>query len=67
MVEVGSDVASFKTGDLVIPSFSGWGTWRTQAITKPENLVKIPNDLPVVSAATLSVNPCTVLSNVERL
>jgi len=59
IVKVGSAVKNLKVRDWVIPSFSGWGTWRTYAICPATDVINIPNDIPLVSAATLSVNPCT--------
>ncbi|KAB1268215.1 Enoyl-[acyl-carrier-protein] reductase; mitochondrial [Camelus dromedarius] len=35
------------------------GTWRTEAVFSEEVLVGVPKDIPLPSAATLSVNPCT--------
>lgn len=35
------------------------GTWRTEAVFSEETLIGIPKDIPLQSAATLGVNPCT--------
>nr|XP_031539466.1 enoyl-[acyl-carrier-protein] reductase, mitochondrial [Vicugna pacos] len=35
------------------------GTWRTEAVFSEEALVGVPKDIPLPSAATLGVNPCT--------
>ncbi|NXP32339.1 MECR protein, partial [Leiothrix lutea] len=46
------------------------GTWRTQGVFPEEMLLKVPRDIPVLCAATLSVNPCTafrVLADFESL
>jgi len=59
VVEVGRSVSHLKPGDWVVPAVSGWGTWRTLAVSSSRDIVKIPNNIPVVSAATLAVNPCT--------
>lgn len=59
VVEVGRAVTHIKPGDWVVPAVSGWGTWRTLAQSPANKVVKIPNNIPVVSAATLAVNPCT--------
>ncbi|ESO06833.1 hypothetical protein HELRODRAFT_170854 [Helobdella robusta] len=56
---VGSDVKDFQVGDRVLSIIPGWGTWRTHANSRADQFIKISKDLPVVSAATLSVNPCT--------
>ncbi|XP_019403200.1 PREDICTED: trans-2-enoyl-CoA reductase, mitochondrial [Crocodylus porosus] len=59
VIEVGSHVTSLRPGDWVIPGDAGLGTWRTDAVFTEEKLVKLPGDIPVLCAATLSVNPCT--------
>lgn len=60
VLNVGSDVKGFLSGDWVVPNIvSGIGTWRTYTVCDEEDLWKIPNDIPLLSAATLSVNPCT--------
>ncbi|CAH2221842.1 trans-2-enoyl- reductase, mitochondrial [Pelobates cultripes] len=46
------------------------GTWRTEGLYNESSLVRVPSDIPVVGAATLSVNPCTayrLLSDYETL
>ncbi|GAB1288999.1 Alcohol dehydrogenase 1 [Apodemus speciosus] len=35
------------------------GTWRTEAVFREEALIGVPKDIPLQSAATLGVNPCT--------
>ena len=59
VIAVGQNVTSLREGDWVIPNYSGWGTWRTLAMTSEKSLFRVPNDLPVASIATMSVNPCT--------
>uniref|UniRef100_A0A8D0BDP3 Enoyl-[acyl-carrier-protein] reductase, mitochondrial n=1 Tax=Salvator merianae TaxID=96440 RepID=A0A8D0BDP3_SALMN len=59
VIETGSQVTSLKSGDLVILADSGLGTWRTEAVFGEETLLKIPQEIPLSCAATLSVNPCT--------
>ncbi|KAF8539752.1 hypothetical protein BDD12DRAFT_836764, partial [Trichophaea hybrida] len=62
VVSVGADVKSFKPGDRAIMKHTAFGTWRTHAIAKDEHLLKIPDefaDISPLSAATISVNPCT--------
>ena len=56
---VGSGVTKLAVGDWVIPFRSGFGTWRTHAVTTEAELVKVANDIPAAYAATLSVNPAT--------
>ncbi|XP_003450553.1 enoyl-[acyl-carrier-protein] reductase, mitochondrial isoform X1 [Oreochromis niloticus] len=70
VVEVGSQVKSLKAGDWVIPKDASLGTWRTQAVLPEDDVISVPNDIPLVSAATLGVNPCTafrMLSDFEDL
>lgn len=46
------------------------GTWRTQGVFPEKMLLKVPSDIPLLCAATLSVNPCTafrVLADFESL
>ena len=57
--KIGKSVTSLKPGDWVIPSGSGFGTWRESAISDEDSLLKVPNNIPAVYASTLSVNPCT--------
>ncbi|NXV22988.1 MECR protein, partial [Cepphus grylle] len=59
VLEVGQCVAALKPGDRVIPASTGLGTWRTEGVFPEETLLKVPGDIPLLSAATLSVNPCT--------
>ncbi|NXD62971.1 MECR protein, partial [Eolophus roseicapillus] len=70
VLEVGRRVAALKPGDWVIPATSGLGTWRTQGVFPEQMLLKVPSDIPVLCAATLSVNPCTayrMLADFETL
>lgn len=70
VLEVGSQVKSLKTGDWVIPRDAGLGTWRTAAVLAEDDVISLPNDIPLLSAATLGVNPCTafrMLSDFEDL
>ncbi|NXA18259.1 MECR protein, partial [Ibidorhyncha struthersii] len=70
VLEVGRRVAALKPGDWVIPAGTGLGTWRTQGVFPEETLLKVPRDIPVLCAATLSVNPCTayrMLTDFETL
>ncbi|XP_034875165.1 enoyl-[acyl-carrier-protein] reductase, mitochondrial isoform X3 [Mirounga leonina] len=70
VVAVGGSVTGVKPGDWVIPASAGLGTWQTEAVFSEEALISIPSDLPLQSAATLSVNPCTayrMLMDFEQL
>ncbi|XP_076445413.1 enoyl-[acyl-carrier-protein] reductase, mitochondrial-like [Babylonia areolata] len=59
VVEVGSAVRQLRVGDWVNPADSGWGTWRSHAVSREGDVSRVPNDIPVLGAATLVVNPCT--------
>ncbi|XP_051577554.1 enoyl-[acyl-carrier-protein] reductase, mitochondrial-like [Myxocyprinus asiaticus] len=70
VMEVGDKVKTLKVGDWVIPRDAGLGTWRTAAVLRADDLVTLPKDIPLLSAATLGVNPCTalrMLSDFEEL
>lgn len=59
IVKIGSCVEKLAIGDHVIP-MRFTGVWRTYLISQEEFLMKIPNDLSLPAAATLSINPPTV-------
>ncbi|XP_061770983.1 enoyl-[acyl-carrier-protein] reductase, mitochondrial isoform X2 [Nerophis ophidion] len=61
VVEVGSQVTSLQIGDWVIPKDASLGMWRTAAVVKEDAVISVPNDIPLLCAATLGVNPCTAL------
>ncbi|KAM4700906.1 enoyl-[acyl-carrier-protein] reductase, mitochondrial [Discoglossus pictus] len=70
VVETGRHVSSVRPGDWVIPVDAGLGTWRTEGLFSEATLVRVPSDISVAGAATLSVNPCTayrLLSDYETL
>ncbi|CAF2360804.1 unnamed protein product [Rotaria sp. Silwood2] len=52
-------VEQLRSGDWVIPKVLEWGKWRSYGIVSINDLIKIPSDIAVESAATLTVNPCT--------
>ncbi|XP_055372499.1 enoyl-[acyl-carrier-protein] reductase, mitochondrial [Condylostylus longicornis] len=56
---IGPNVTKFKISDRVIPFATGLGTWRTHAKFTEKNLLKIPKNIDIASAATITVNPCT--------
>ena len=57
---MGNQVANFKPGDRAIFRATCFGTWRTHATVPDEKLlIKVPTDIPTLSAATVSANPCT--------
>jgi len=59
VVEVGGSVDDLHKGDWVIPNTSSWGTWRTLAVCPRSEVIKIPDNIPLASAATMYINPCT--------
>ncbi|KAF8436769.1 hypothetical protein BGX38DRAFT_1332929 [Terfezia claveryi] len=60
VISVGIDVVNFKPGDRAIFFAPGFGTWRTHAVVPDEQFLgAVPRDIPILSAATVSVNPCT--------
>ncbi|XP_055627949.1 enoyl-[acyl-carrier-protein] reductase, mitochondrial [Toxorhynchites rutilus septentrionalis] len=56
---VGSQVNGLKVGDRVVPFATGLGTWRSHAVCKAANLMKVPPNIGIAEAATITVNPCT--------
>lgn len=48
-----------RPGDWVIPKMLDWGKWRSHGIVSINDLIKIPSEIGIEAAATLSVNPCT--------
>lgn len=50
---------NFKPGDRIVPLKSGIGTWRSHGIFNESDVQKIPNDIPLAEACTVTVNPCT--------
>lgn len=59
VTDVGSNAKRFAVGDWVIPYRSEMGTWRTDVTVKEAELVKVPKDIPVAYAASLSSYPAT--------
>lgn len=59
ILECGSDVKSLTVGDHAIPFVNMLGTWRTHAIFDAQDLFRVPKELDIVQAATLTVNPPT--------
>jgi len=59
IMQVGKAVTELQSGDWVVPAAGGWGTWRMVAVCPSTDVMKIPNDISLVSAATLTVNPPT--------
>ena len=59
VIKVGPKVKTLKEGDLAIPANPGCGTWCGHLHAKESVLQKIDSDIPILSAATIAVNPCT--------
>lgn len=59
VLEKGARVHGLSIGDWVIPLKPAAGTWQHQLVLQQHQVVKIRNDIPVLCAATLAVNPCT--------
>ncbi|KAL1916066.1 uncharacterized protein VTP21DRAFT_6070 [Calcarisporiella thermophila] len=59
VVATGNGVNDIKVGDLVVMARVAFGTWRTHALAKPQDVAVIPKDIGLIHAATLTVNPCT--------
>jgi len=60
VIAIGNGVTDLGVGDWVIPANAGlWGTWTTHTMQPADNVLRIPNNIPLISAATLAVNPCT--------
>ncbi|XP_056636644.1 enoyl-[acyl-carrier-protein] reductase, mitochondrial [Diorhabda sublineata] len=57
--KVGSDVVDITEGDHVVPLTNNLGTWRTHILLNSDKVFKVPKELGLVEAATLTVNPCT--------
>ncbi|CAH2006813.1 unnamed protein product [Acanthoscelides obtectus] len=57
--KVGPGVKNISGGDHVVPLRNFLGTWRTHLIVMEDDVLKVPKDLGLVEAATLTVNPCT--------
>ncbi|XP_054715755.1 enoyl-[acyl-carrier-protein] reductase, mitochondrial-like [Uloborus diversus] len=59
VLKVGSLVKNLKVGAWVIPASAGWGTWKTLCVCNEDEVTKIDETIPLISASTAAVNPCT--------
>lgn len=59
IVAIGNKVQHFAAGDRVVPLTNALGTWRSHIIISCSDVHKVPMQLGLVEAATLTVNPCT--------
>lgn len=55
----GQNVTQLKIGDWVIPADAATGTWRTEMILGEDDLIRVPSDIGLAQAATITVNPAT--------
>ena len=54
-----------QPGDWVLPTRQDFGAWREEAVIAENDVLKVPNDIPVAYAATIGVNPCTAYRLLE--
>lgn len=59
ILEVGENALKFAPGDWVVPFATGMGTWTSHAIYSESSLLKVPKELGIVKASTMTVNPTT--------
>lgn len=59
VISCGPDTTLLRPGDRVIPFVTQLGTWRTHALFEETKLIKVPKELGLVEAATITVNPPT--------
>lgn len=59
VISCGPNTQTLRPGDRVIPFVTQLGTWRTHALIDESKLLKVPKELGIVAAATLTVNPPT--------
>lgn len=59
VLAVGADVKSLAVGDHVIHGLTQQGTWRSHSVHAAATLIRVPKEMDLVAAATLTVNPCT--------
>ncbi len=50
-----AQVERFKVGDRVVPIETGAGTWRTAGVWAQDGWYRIPRDIPIPAAATMSI------------
>lgn len=59
VISCGPNTKTLHPGDRVIPFVTQLGTWRTYALLEETSLLKMPKELGIVEAATITVNPPT--------
>jgi len=60
-VVAAGDNSQLRPGDWVLPNRPMSGTWRSHSLSEDKDWIKIRNDIPAISAATMMINPCTAL------
>jgi len=58
IISVGGDT-DLKPGDWVLPARPMIGTWRSHVVCDSDTFIRVRNDMPVLGAATMLINPCT--------
>lgn len=66
VVSAGQGASPLKAGDLVVPIATGMGTWRTHGVFDAADWHKVPANLPIEAAATMTVNPRSALGMLEN-
>ncbi|KAK9837975.1 hypothetical protein WJX74_008913 [Apatococcus lobatus] len=61
VVALGEQVRGLKKGDWVVPLKAGMGWWRSAAHFCAGDLHRVPQDIGLTAAASLSINPPTAL------
>ncbi|KAH9884197.1 NAD(P)-binding protein [Xylariomycetidae sp. FL2044] len=57
---VSTSSSKLQKGDWVIPAKTGFGTWRTHALTEDDKVLKVDKEgLKPLQVGTVSVNPCS--------
>lgn len=56
---MGKNVSKLSKGDHVVPFQSTVGTWASHAVFNEANLMKVPQELGILEACTINVNPPT--------
>lgn len=64
VLEVGSEVHNVKPGDLAL-GVSTMGYWQSYSVQDSETFYKIDEDLDVIAAAQLKVNPATAFRMIQ--
>ena len=63
--QVGDGVKDLAEGDVVIPARPHFGTWRTLAVCKAQDVLKLPAGLLAMEHAALACHLCTAYRLLE--